>query len=81
MDNYEHFYLINKNNNNIYNNLVIDNQINRNNIVLDLEKHNIKLRIYYFDILRIVSSFSVILIHVSARYYKLNINSNILIPF
>ena len=76
MDNYEHFYLINKNNNNIYNNLVIDNQINRNNIVLDLEKHNIKLRIYYFDILRIVSSFSVILIHVSARYYKLNINSN-----
>ena len=32
-------------------------------------------RLYYFDYLRVISSFFVILIHVSAEYYNLNVNS------
>ena len=48
------------------------NKININNNVFE---KNIKLRIYYFDILRIISSFSVILIHISGEYY-LNLNIN-----
>ena len=40
--------------------------INDNN----LKQNTIKLRIYYFDLLRIISAFSVILIHVTAEYYK-----------
>ena len=35
-----------------------------------LKKNSIKIRIYYFDLLRIFSAFSVILIHVSAEYYN-----------
>ena len=42
-------------------------EININKI--NLNKNNLKLRIYYFDLLRIISAFSVILIHVSAEYY------------
>lgn len=74
MDNFEKFYLISINNRKIYNNPVINNHINSNNN----SKENVykKFRIYYFDILRTVSSFSVVLIHVSARYYKSNIYSN-----
>ena len=50
---------------------------NNNNILLKIKQINIKnnhknthfrdSRIYYFDILRIISSFAVVLIHVSAR--------------
>ena len=75
MDSYEKFYLINNINKKIHNNVVINNQINSNNI--SIKNNNKPLRINYFDILRIISSFSVILIHVSARYYtNSNINSN-----
>ena len=71
---FEKFNFRNKINNNNYKNLLIKN-INYSNISINNDFKN--LRIYYFDILRIVSSFSVILIHTSARYYyKLNINSN-----
>lgn len=48
------------------------NKININNNVFE---KNVGLRIYYFDILRIISSFSVILIHISGEYY-LNLNIN-----
>ena len=75
MDNYEKFYLLNSINKYIHNNVVINNQINTNNI--SIKNNNKPLRIYYFDILRIVSSFFVVLIHVSAKYYaNSNINSN-----
>ena len=57
-----------------HHNLVMNNEFKSNNIIIENDKK--KLRIYYFDILRIVSSFSVILIHVSAKYYLLPLNSN-----
>ena len=59
---------------------------NNNNILLKIKQINIKnnhknthfrdSRIYYFDILRIISSFAVVLIHVSARYNRFDINSH-----
>ena len=59
---------ITKNNNN---NSV--NEIKINNILL--KKRNFKIRMHYLDLLRIVSAFSVIIIHVSADYYyNLKIN-------
>ena len=76
MKKFEKFIFINKINKNNKKDLVIKNNINNNNNNKFIEKDLKKLRIYYFDILRIVCSFSVILIHVSARYNKLNINSN-----
>ena len=74
MDNYEKLYLISKINKKKHYNIVINNQIKSNNIYI--KNNNKALRIYYFDILRIISSFSVVLIHVSGRYYNSNINSN-----
>ena len=56
------------------------NYINNSNILVSynniIENDLKKIRFYYFDILRIVSSFSVVLIHTSAKHNKLNINSN-----
>lgn len=75
MNNQENDDLIKKINQNIHNNIVYNNKIHSYNIFI--ENDNKKIRIYYFDILRIVSCFSVILIHVSARYFYLfNIKSN-----
>ena len=75
MDNQENVDLIKKINQKIHNNIVYNNKIHSYNIFIENDNKNI--RIYYFDILRIVSCFSVILIHVSARYYYLfNLKSN-----
>ena len=55
-----------------------ENKIEYKEIIkkINLNKSNLKLRIYYFDLLRIISAFSVILIHVSAQYYyNLKINN------
>lgn len=47
--------------------------------ILSINKNNLsekKIRINFYDNLRIISSFAVIMIHVSAHYYyKCNINS------
>ena len=64
----------------IYNNknkILIQKAANINSINKNDKKNNLKYRYYFLDILRIISSFSIIVIHVSGYYfYKLNINSN-----
>lgn len=67
--NSSYFSINNLKNERNYNNKKIKNIIYNKNIIKDS-------RIYYFDWLRIISSFSVILIHVCAYYYfHYNINS------
>jgi surface polysaccharide O-acyltransferase-like enzyme len=53
-----------------------EKNLNENNIIiLQNNKFKTDSRLYYFDWLRIISSFSVVLTHVSASFYKQEMDS------